>query len=147
MLMASTPVRILGPGTGRYSSECSDGKGAAPGWAALAILDNAPDPQDARLRLRSALRHIISDIWLLIVPRGRARLAAVQVWFTDGKRRRDYLLFHRPARANASARTDEQWWARSLAAVAEPGDLDLRNRDHAARLEAALLALDLGSLR
>jgi DNA invertase Pin-like site-specific DNA recombinase len=58
----------------------------------------APDPRDARLRLRSALRRVVSEIRLLVVPRGRGRLAAVQVYFTDDGHR-DYLIVHRPPMA------------------------------------------------
>jgi hypothetical protein len=110
----------------------------------LAALDSAPDPQDARLRLRGALRRIVSDIWLLVVPRGLDRLCAVQVWFAGGERHRDYLILHRPP--NGLTGKEGGWWARSLAEVAEPGDLDLRNRKHAAELEAALESLDPAAL-
>jgi hypothetical protein len=111
----------------------------------LGAINAAADPTDMRLRLRAALRRIIDSIWLLIVPRGRDRLCAVQVWFSDGKRRREYLILHRPAKANASARTESQWWARSLAEVA-PADLDLRQREDARLLEEALATVDLSSV-
>ena len=61
------------------------------------VLDGAPDPDDARLRLRAALRRLIDSVWLMIVPRGSTRMCAVQVWFAGGKRHRDYLIYHRPA--------------------------------------------------
>jgi len=47
----------------------------------LTVIHNAPDPEDARLRLRSALRRVVSDVWLLVVPRKLVRLAAAQVFF------------------------------------------------------------------
>jgi DNA invertase Pin-like site-specific DNA recombinase len=107
-------------------------------------LDAAPDPDDARLRLRSVLRRVIEDIRLLVVPRGHDRLAAVQVWFV-GDGCRSYLLYHRPTRANGKGgRQEGRWWARSFADVAVPGELDLRDREHADRLEAVLAGLDLG---
>jgi DNA invertase Pin-like site-specific DNA recombinase len=109
----------------------------------LTTLDDAPDPKDARLRLRAALRRVIDSIWMLVVSRGRDRLAAVQVWFAEGRRQRSYLILHRPPKANASGRTAGGWWARSLASDAIPGELDLRDRDHAARLEAVLAGLEL----
>jgi DNA invertase Pin-like site-specific DNA recombinase len=96
-------------------------------------LATAPDPQDARLRLRSALRRIVESMWLLVVPRGRDRLAAVQMWF--GKRQRDYLIFHRPASYHREAKTT----VHSETFGVKPGDLDLRRRDQAARLERWLL--------
>jgi hypothetical protein len=56
----------------------------------VAALGEAPDPGDARLRLRSALRRVIESVWLLVVPRGRDRLLAAQVWFAGGDRCRSY---------------------------------------------------------
>jgi DNA invertase Pin-like site-specific DNA recombinase len=105
-------------------------------------LDRAADPRDARLRLRAALRRIVGSVWLLVVPRGRERLAAVQIHFAGG-RHRDYLIWHRPATANASARAEGRWWARSFASAGVGEGLDLRRPDHAARLERVLLAAEL----
>ncbi len=109
----------------------------------MAALDAAPDPEDARLRLRSALRRMIDSVMLLVVVRGLDRLAAVQIWFAGGKKHRDYLILHRPPHANRWHRREGHWWARSLATVATADGLDLRNPDHAKRLEAALLAAEL----
>jgi hypothetical protein len=75
---------------------------------------------------------------LLIVPRNLDRLAAVQLDFSGGKRR-SYALLYRPATRTRPA----EWWARSLADVTQLGDLDLRNPEHAARLEVALLAVEV----
>ena len=99
----------------------------------LIVLDTAPDPSDVRMRLRSALQRIIEDIRLLVVPRNRDRLAAVQIWFTDDGHR-DYLIFNRAARVNASARHEGGWWSRSLPPDLATGDFDLRNPAHAADL-------------
>jgi DNA invertase Pin-like site-specific DNA recombinase len=110
------------------------------------VIDRSSDPDDARLKLRSALRQIVDSIWLLVVPRGRDRLAAVQVWFADGKRQWSYLVLHRPPMDNGKARREGGWWCRSLAEVAGPGDLDLRDQRHAAELAAALEAVDLAAL-
>jgi DNA invertase Pin-like site-specific DNA recombinase len=103
------------------------------------VLDNAPDPEDARLRLRACLRRMVESMWLLVVPRGTTRLGAVQVWFTGNKRHRDYLLYHRGA-GNRRAGASRVW---SFAEAAVPGTLDLRKPAHAARLEKVLRALDL----
>jgi hypothetical protein len=46
---------------------------------------NADDLQDARLRLRAALRRVIDEIRLLVVLRGHDRLAAVQIWFNGNE--------------------------------------------------------------
>jgi DNA invertase Pin-like site-specific DNA recombinase len=109
----------------------------------LSVLDNAPDPEDARLRLRSALRRIVSEIWLLVIPRRLNRLAAVQVHFT-GKGQRNYAIFYRPPHHGFGGRREGQWWARSLAEVA-PGDFDLRRREVARELEAALTTVGLSA--
>jgi hypothetical protein len=41
-------------------------------------------------------RRITEGMWLLIVPHGQDRLAAVRLQFTNG-RHRHYLILHRPA--------------------------------------------------
>jgi DNA invertase Pin-like site-specific DNA recombinase len=110
----------------------------------LAVLDNAEDPDDARTRLRGLLRRIVSEIRVLVVPRGRDRLAAVQVWFTDAARCRSYLVLRRPATGGSVGTRPAAWWARSLAEVVNPGDLDLRDPGHARCLEQALLVAETG---
>jgi DNA invertase Pin-like site-specific DNA recombinase len=103
----------------------------------LDALDKAPDQNDARTRLRAAIRRITESVWCLFVGHGADRVAAVQVYFTGGTRR-DYVILHRPAKANAAARTKSEWWVRSMADTA-PGPFDLRKHRDAARLEKALL--------
>jgi DNA invertase Pin-like site-specific DNA recombinase len=112
----------------------------------LKVLESAPDPEDARLRLRAALRRIIESVWLVVVPRGSVRLCAVQIYFSGG-RRRDYLIFHRAGRGGAVKASPSQWWAKSLARAVEDGGLDLRDKSHAAKLERVLMGLDLDVLR
>jgi DNA invertase Pin-like site-specific DNA recombinase len=112
----------------------------------LGALDAAPDPEEARLRLRAALRRMVDEIRLLVVPRGRDRLCAAQIWFAGGERHRDYLILHRPPKANAASRTEGGAWALSLNDAVALGPLDLRQRAHAERLEAALGSLDLAGL-
>jgi DNA invertase Pin-like site-specific DNA recombinase len=73
----------------------------------LDALDTAPDQEDARTRLRAALRRIISSIWVYVVPEGKDRLAAVQVWFKPQEQLvtcRNYLILHRPAMSGARQR-------------------------------------------
>jgi hypothetical protein len=112
----------------------------------LEAVCNAPGQRDAKLRLRSVLRRIVDSTWLLVVPRGRDRLCAVQVWFADGCRCRNYLILCRPAKGTHRKLTPGGWWARSLATVAAPGDLDLRRREDAAALERLLAEADLTDL-
>jgi DNA invertase Pin-like site-specific DNA recombinase len=107
----------------------------------LETLAAAPDPRDVRLRLRAALRRMVEVIMLLVVRRGATRLCAIQIWFAGG-RRRDYLIMHiAPGRYRPGG-----WWARSLAEVVPPGDLDLRRPEHVAELVEALEAIDLAAL-
>jgi DNA invertase Pin-like site-specific DNA recombinase len=120
---------------------------AGEDWGAAmslaAAVEKSSNPQEARLKLRPILRRRISSIWVLAVPRGRDRLAAVQVYF-EGDGHRDYLILSQPPKAGRCGwRVEGGWWVRSLADTTALGDLDLRRREHARRLEAALLALDL----
>jgi hypothetical protein len=83
-----------------------------------------------------------------IVQQGRlaalsdeCRLAAVQTWFAGGRHQRGYIIPHRPPEANVSHSTPGRWWGCSLAADAILGELDLRDREHATRLEVAPTAI------
>jgi DNA invertase Pin-like site-specific DNA recombinase len=122
----------------------------------LGALDAAPDREEARMRLRSAIRRIVEGIWCLFVesppteragrPRGKkaksARLAAVQMWFNGGGHR-DYLIGYRPSPSGAA------WWARSLtgAELKKPGrDFDLRDAEYARMLAERLAAWPLEEL-
>jgi DNA invertase Pin-like site-specific DNA recombinase len=109
-------------------------------------LDNGPDLEEKRVRLRAIFRRIIESVWVLTVRRGTTRLCAVQIWFADGNRRRDYLIMHRGATGGNVPQRPAEWWCRSLASVAKPGQLDLRRPDHARRLEKVLASIDLGAL-
>jgi DNA invertase Pin-like site-specific DNA recombinase len=112
------------------------------------VLDNAPDQQEVRTKLRAAIRRIVGSIQLLIVRRGLVRLCAIQIWFTNTKQRRDYLIYHKQAHAGGMAkRTEARSMVVSLATVLKPGDLDLRQPDHARRLEKALTKMDLTALQ
>jgi DNA invertase Pin-like site-specific DNA recombinase len=91
----------------------------------------APDPHDARLRLRSALRRIVVGMRLLIVPRKQDRLAAVQLDF-GGKhhRRRTYLLLYRPSsRSRPGEWRVRSWTDESLRKAMMPEQADLAHRD------------------
>jgi DNA invertase Pin-like site-specific DNA recombinase len=96
----------------------------------LAALDSAPDPLDARLRLRAALRRIINRITLLVVPAGRDRLAAVSVQFAGEHkgRFREYLIAHRPPKGNGKSQRSGGWAVRSVA-IQLPDNLPKLGRD------------------
>jgi hypothetical protein len=109
-------------------------------------LATARDPKEARLRLRSMLRRICAEMWLLVVPRGRDRLCVVQMFFVGGERCRRYLILHRRPVANAKVRTEGFSGCWSFSDVMKSDDLDLRRREDVAALEKKLLALDLETL-
>ncbi len=125
-------------------------RAAAPAGAAwsearslLDTLDAAPDQEAARLRLRAALRRIISGIHMIVVPRGRDRIAALQVRFADDKPPRNYAILYCQPRSNGwqGGCKPAGLWACSLARPARR--LDLRKPDH---VEALLAELEVASL-
>jgi DNA invertase Pin-like site-specific DNA recombinase len=101
----------------------------------------ATDRQDADLRIAAGLRNLIDEAWLLVIPRGSYRLAALQLFFAGGGRR-DYLILHQTAGNHRKG----GWWCRSLADVAAPGELDLRQPEHARQLEEVLAGIDLAGI-
>jgi hypothetical protein len=60
------------------------------------VLREAPDQEEARQRLRAALRRVIEGVYCLFAGRGTVRVAAVEVWFTNGKRRCFFLGYEQP---------------------------------------------------
>ena len=89
---------------------------------------------------------MIEEIRVLVVPRGRDRLCWVQFWFVAGAaaKRRDYLIFLRPARGNKSARTEGCVKVESMPDLTAP--LDLRKRGDAKELETMLAGVNLETL-
>jgi DNA invertase Pin-like site-specific DNA recombinase len=81
----------------------------------IELLDNAPDKENIRLRLRAALRRIVSGIWMVVAESGRDRLCEAQVWFADGEHYRSYIIIHRPSRSNGKGGTlPGRWWVKSI---------------------------------
>jgi hypothetical protein len=112
----------------------SDGESWGEAMSLIDALDAAPDPKDARLKLRMLLRELVAEVWILVVPlTPTRRVAAVQVLFGSGARR-DYLIYCQGAGRGRQG----GWWARSLAETVKQGDLDLRKRDDAKKLEEVL---------
>jgi hypothetical protein len=89
---------------------------------------------EARLRLRPVLRRVIESGHVLIVQRGVAKFAVVQLHF-KGDGIRSYLVWYRPAGRGRA----EKWEAKSFASPIV--DLDLRNPEHAAKLEKSLASV------
>jgi DNA invertase Pin-like site-specific DNA recombinase len=109
------------------------------------MLAQAPEDQreELRRRLKVRIRQVVAGLWVLIVPRGRARLVAVQLWFSGGKRQRGYVFLHNPLDGSRPGRPPEPL---SAAWAAKRGALDLRDQTDARALEAELLDLDLAEL-
>src|SRR5262249_11255120 len=112
----------------------------------LETIEQAADPDDARLRLRDVLRRIIESVWLMVVPREQGRLAAVQLHFAGGPQP-SYVIFHRRRRGNGTGRIHEGVWSvESFADIPVPGDLDLRKPADVRHVERVLGKLDLAGL-
>src|SRR5262249_50827868 len=75
----------------------------------IEALDTAPDPEDARLRLRTALRRIVENILVLIVPNGQDRVCRAQFNFKGSNEFRIFTIFHRPPRSNGKQRKEGRW--------------------------------------
>jgi DNA invertase Pin-like site-specific DNA recombinase len=86
-----------------------------------------------RARVRLALRRMVEEMLVLVVPAGRTRLVAVQVFFKS-TRRRDYLLVLRSATTGREA----SWEAVSMVDTVGPGDFSLKDREQVLELELAL---------
>lgn len=95
--------------------------------------------EEVRRRLRQRIAQLLGDIRVVLVRRGKTALCAAQVYFRGGDLCRNYLIMHRPGNRYGEG----YWWVRSLAEAALPGDLDLRQPEHARELEEALLAVPL----
>jgi DNA invertase Pin-like site-specific DNA recombinase len=113
------------------------------GKTLIEALRTAPDPEEARLRLRTVLRRLLASIWVLVVPRGPNRLCAIQLWFADEKRHRDYLAFYRRPLGNQNGHHKPKWFWRSFSRKTKKADLDLRDRKQALELAEFLERLDI----
>jgi DNA invertase Pin-like site-specific DNA recombinase len=113
----------------------------------LSTIDAAPDPTEARLRLRAALQRIVDSVWLLVVHRGQYQLCAVQVRFVADERHRDYFILHRNGTGGAVCTRPPQWWSCSLASLDVAKVADLRKRGEARELESALADVNVEMLK
>lgn len=126
------------------SARATEATPASAAWGEfgtlLDVMASAADRDETRRRLRAVLRRMASGIWLLAVANGRTRLAAVRVQFAGSDQHRDYLIEWRPRKANAKASVEPSLSVQSLA-FAGSTELDLRQPDHARRLEALIRAM------
>ncbi|HVK16602.1 MAG TPA: recombinase family protein, partial [Fimbriiglobus sp.] len=77
----------------------------------IETLAEQDDQEAARLRLRQAIRRIVTGVWCLFLGNGSTRLAAVQVFFASGATR-SYLIRHRPGAWNSKDRPEVPWEVR-----------------------------------
>lgn len=101
------------------------------GWGKLKTLVEVLD-NDSRVRLRAALRRVVSEIWCLFLRVGRSRVALVQLYFAGGGSR-DYLILHRPAHKGFQGRTPASTEVRS--GVFTASEIDLRVKETVAGVE------------
>jgi DNA invertase Pin-like site-specific DNA recombinase len=112
------------------------------------VMEKAKDRDDMRHRLRAVLRRMVSGVWLLAVPRGRTRVAAVRVQFAGGEYFRDFLIVYRPAISNGRTAAPASLRAYSFRKRASlhddatgrtlPTGIDLRETEDAAKIAAVL---------
>jgi DNA invertase Pin-like site-specific DNA recombinase len=75
----------------------------------IEALEKAPDPEEARLRLRSPLRRIVDSISILVVSRGADLICRAQINFSGTDEFRSFTIFHRAPRSNGKQRKEGQW--------------------------------------
>jgi DNA invertase Pin-like site-specific DNA recombinase len=122
------------------ASPVAESWGTFRSLAAVLAADNSPE---VRERVRAALRQAVDGVWCVFVGVGRWRLAGVQVRFRNSAARRDYVVAVHPGRSNQAVKRPGQWSCRSFAASGIKVGLDLRRRDHAARLAKFLAGVQL----
>jgi DNA invertase Pin-like site-specific DNA recombinase len=110
----------------------------AEAWGEARGLVDALDAEDSRLRLRGALRRIISGMWCVFVGKRKGKLAAIRVQFAGSDRHRDYFVSYRPEHVGYGGRRPARWEVASFAS-AGIGDADLRDVKQAKKLELLLL--------
>jgi hypothetical protein len=108
-------------------------------------LAKAPDPFEARVRLRAALRRAVAGVWLLVTRKGKDAVCVAQVFFHGGLVR-GYVIYQRQKRNGFGGPKPAASRARSLAGLLGEADVDLRRREDALALEEELQARDWAGL-
>jgi DNA invertase Pin-like site-specific DNA recombinase len=90
----------------------------------LSALDSAADQEDARVRLRAALRRIIAAIRMVVIKGGREKIALIDVEFSGehANRSRSYTVWYRPQMANKHKRIPGAWAVASATGQGKPID-------------------------
>jgi hypothetical protein len=108
----------------------------------LDALPSEVDRDSARLRLRAALQQIIRSVRVVVVRRGLIRLCAVQVSYREDGRR-DYLIVYRPSHNTFGQQRPEASAGRASHLFRETTGLNYALPEDVAKVEAALMAVDL----
>lgn len=121
---------------------------AIEGWDEVkslsGLIATSPDPTDLRLRLQAALRRIVTEARIVVVPRPPFRLAAVSLYFGNGPDApfRSFFIIHQPASAPRGKLIHPTRWVCLTLHHPEDGlpfnNDDLRNVDEANCVEAGL---------
>lgn len=128
------------------ATEAESATPLAHAWADCSSLIDAvcgEKGDEARERLRSALRRTVIGMWCLFVGKGRTRLAAVRVQFR-GEAHRDYLIVHKAAHAPSG--TAAETLSASFREVGDVGEIELRNPADAKKVETFLSEVDVPEL-
>jgi len=107
----------------------------------IAAYRTATDPVVVRLRLRERLRETVQQIWLLVVPVGRDRYAAVQIDFHGSEHKRHYVIRFRQGVKTQNFSHPPQWCCESWPSDGPWKGFDLASREDAAVFSAALAAV------
>ena len=126
-----TLARAIGAG------KVKDAKQAAE-RARLRLLDT----DETRIKLRAALRQIVSGMWCVFVGKRKGKLAAVRVQFAGSDQHRDYLVVYKPEVVGFGGRHPAQWVSTSEVWPPETGAFDLRDPDDAKKAETFLGTVD-----
>lgn len=122
----------------------------ANAWGEVPGLVEIANTEDGRIRISAVLRRVAERVDCLFVPRGRTRLAAVQMRFAGGGRCRSWLIVSTPAAtAGSGARRKmlpPRSGAKSFTAVGLSDQLDLRKSADVVNVEKMLIRVDLAIL-
>lgn len=118
------------------------------------LISRATNKEEARMRLRSAIRRIVEGIWAVFTAKGATRIAGVRVQFAGGKHR-DYIIVHKPklggsagkwAKDAENGKRPAKTAVKSFAETGSDNDFDLRKKADAKQLATVLESIDLTAI-
>jgi DNA invertase Pin-like site-specific DNA recombinase len=142
--LAELHARLKAIGEEQAEAQREAASPLAEAWGefrSLAELLAADKSDELRLKVRAALRRSVESVNCLFTGRQMDRLAAVQVWFRDGKTHREFIIRYIPP--NKSAKREAKL---SVGTLKNLDGIDLREPKEAAAVEQRLLKLDLAKV-